>query len=543
MATLTCGPVVSDPATTGFKVWCAASGTGTAKLYVAAHGSTLALVDTQSIDGTKYNTAVLTATGLNAGTSYDYRVDVDGHAGTVYTTVTMPQAGSGSFLIYGIVCTHEGVGYVAQAASTIIHDVDTNYPGTPAIIIIHGDFIDTTGDADFRTGRYVNEINQGVSAFARFPVLYMWDDHDFGGNNANRTDQDATVPPNDITNPQACWDRIWRALPRPASPSYGYTYEIAGIPIIVADARSQKARTDAIVGDEPYQDSVQLFGTTQQAYLRTQLTNYANRALVFFVHSHTFADAIIGTTGTGSHSAGGQRDSTGIYHHAARNDLFATAVGLGYGNKRNLVVLTGDDHRNTVFLHRGLMRPVGKNATVNRPAVDLDLNFAEVKTQSGPSASVGQSDTIFGLGNYFDSIAADVPMVTAWYVTGTNGGQHATARLRFLYTKGALVNQTATSSAGVSAGKAGDLMFKDGVWAYYSTDSALVSQSYPPDSVAPQTWEGAYIDDINGVLVREGDAVRDEHRLLRDRHDIGERDRDDMLKDWVQPIEPPIRDP
>lgn len=556
MATLTHGPRLGDPRPDGFKVWLRASGAGTAKVYTRQTGTTTwFLGDTQAIDVTKYNTAVLTVTGLSAATEYDYYVEVDSVAGTTYTTITMPHAGGGDFNIYAMSDCHELADAINNAADAIVTFHNTNYPTTPAIIIYHGDMINDGGDAAYCFNLQATQIQLAINAFAKFPVLYMWDDWDFGGNNSNRTYQRGTSPTESISQCFDRWDWMWRDLPSPVAGCQGYHYEICGVPIIVADSRSNKApcigelllsgsygepgQGITLTGAEPWTHMNDLWGAAQHSWLRDRITEYCERQLVFFVSTHTLKDSISRSAGGNPSSSGGGRDSTGIYHRAPRNDLFGLAASLGYGWRGSLVVLSGDDHRNTMWWKQNLGLPkartdyaIATNDDLNRgyvTAQDIVLNFTEVVTQCGTSTPVGGSTQLFGYGNAFENSGSNNAHFTVWEIHSSNIGRSVTARLRYIKVSTGLVS---TSAQGPSIGRVGDFYFDNGNWQYYNSTTGLQNQEYPPDNIAPQIFERAYVDDINGDLVREGKAARDPDGLLRHVDDIGDLDADEERKQW-----------
>ena len=573
MALLTHGPRLGDPRSDGFKAWVRTDGAATVKLYTRPAGAgSFTLRDTQAIDVTKYNTAILTVTGLDARTSYDYYVAVDDVAGTTYTTITMPNQGGGRFVLYFISDTHDSATNLQEASTGILADKALNYPDIPAAVIIHGDLILDTGTLDQRTADAIDQLALAQGCFSKLPVLYMWDDWDFGGNNSCFNSQPGVTPAHDVTVPQNYWDRVWRLNPRPASPSYGYAYEIAGVPIIMSDSRSQKGSTmsgaggtgvQQLFGNEPYTAVSTLWGATQHEWLRTQLINYHERALVLFICTHTVKDSLIPYSGNGL--GGGARDSCSLFHRGARNNLFRTALEFGYGSRGNLVIHSGDDHRKTLWWHLGLWKegisnldiPNQQNSLLptldppaySRPqqAADIPLNFAEIVVATQPGSGVGQSQTIFGYGNAFeafDPIGTPDSIVGVWDITSTQAGKSVEGRFRFMKVGGSQPGTTMICGAYSSgAGRAGDFYFKNGVWQYYNATNGLQTQLYPVDSVAPQDFTGAWVDDITGLLVRENDVIRDEQRRLRDKHDIGDRDRDELLQEWHQPIEQPVRDP
>ena len=111
------------------------------------------------------------------------------------------------------------------------------------------------------------------------PIIYMHDDWDWGGNNSSQdwgtwVDEGGT-----LSERYDVWDALWRDLPQPAAPSYGYAVECGGAPFIVLDGRSQKIVGAALggTGIDPEWDGPDTYGkgywlgTTQMAWAKQQV--------------------------------------------------------------------------------------------------------------------------------------------------------------------------------------------------------------------------------------------------------------------------------
>jgi len=284
MATLLHGPRLGSPSSGGFTVWLHFDGAATIELQTRRTGTTAwSTQDTQAVETTKHNTVTLTATGLDAATKYDYRIMEGTTEHASYNTRTMPLDQSGRFVAYFCADAHDVDARVAEASTVILSDWQTNYDtiGVPGVFAWIGDFSlylgSDTGDADDKADTTLGLFDDLGDLPKYMPMLYMWDDWDFGGNNSSY-DQCAsfagTYSGTAVDEARKVWDYLWRDLPRPASPSYGYIIPICGVPIIVADSRSQKRHGDSYTPTLRGTESEPCWGTAQSAWLKTQLETY-----------------------------------------------------------------------------------------------------------------------------------------------------------------------------------------------------------------------------------------------------------------------------
>lgn len=597
MALLTHGPRLGDPRSDGFKVWVRTDGAATAVLEVRLNGATAwTTADTQAIDTTKYNTAFLTVTGLTASTLYDYRVTVDGLAGTVYSTRTMPPNSGGNFIVYQTTDCHSAAELVTIFNAISADYATYNAQGIPGMIIQYGDIFSIGTLNPFQTSEtattvatnYITPgiatIDTAVGGWHTLPTSYMWDDWDFGSNNSNRFVNCYYPSADPSAEATKIFDWFWmRAADQEARPSCGYALEIGGVPFVIPDARSQKMpeikNPSGLFGSytsyyhplEPLDDTNTYLGATQRAWLISKLQHYSDRGLVVLVNTHTFKDNVVPYTS--AVATGGRRDSTGIFYKVERNAILKAIAPFGYSWRNNLVVWSGDDHWNVVWKGQaGTAIMPGTDSVAYRyngtdganypPAFDNTVNvpFLEFKVSGITvyATNAGNSPVVFGAEQnntwaaYAQKASASlgvdsgVAAFVRWQINSTNGGTKAEARATYIVVAAGSnnVEQPAPGSTLTDDfGRSFDLYFDNGNWEYYDATNGNQTQLYPPDTIGPQIFQKAYLDDINGDLVREQYATRDQDFLLRDIRDIGDLDGEVERQSWKIRHERPTWEP
>ena len=526
MAALTHGPRLGAPSPSGFSVWIRADGAATASLETRVTGaSAWTAQSSTAIDLAQGNSAVLFATGLVDTTAYDYRVLLDSVEVVSSSTVTMPSVSGGRFVVYHLSDGHAN--HIDAYGRVLTHWTATYAAaGIPAFIVQTGDFYQLdSGDGDAVTA-YANkvlpelaEITNTLTTGRRFPIVFMWDDHDFAGNNSAGA---GYVPafasaPSPIAEAQALWDWTWREAPQPSPPSRSYSFEIAGVPFLVVDQRSQRTQSgshpgdlagDARTGDEALGSYWTAIGVPQRDWLASELRRVSGRGLIFFVHGTTLVDGgfASGTVGAGS----AVRDSVGLWHKAERNDYLRRGLGAVFA-KNNLVVLSGDDHRNSVFARQigevsSTLSGVGAPRFQPRAGAPIGLLVREFVVSSGTSGPVGFSTTIFGSGELGETLDA-TPSIVCWDITSADGGERVTARATYIV---AVDGTTLMSTAGQTAGLAMDYWYENGYCAPVAIASTEMSQLHPASN-APGgvTFERSYVGDLDGAIHRRRYVSRD----------------------------------
>lgn len=526
MATLLIGPRLGAPASTGFNLWAQLDGAATVDLETKLTTDTVwTAQDSQAVETGKRNTVVLEASGLLPQTSYDYRILIDSVEAFVEETMTMPT--SGRFVVYQITDTHENVN-APTMLSWALTDWETKYKplGVPALTTHAGDIysIDpgmTPDDAAMvLEAQLVKYCGAGL-LWSRIPMLYQFDDWDWGGNNSSNVNIEFV---GGVTDADALQDAYWRNRPRPAAPSYAYSLEVCGVPMIFADSRSQRTLQtthsppdSGIFGDNGVGDP---YGDTQIAWLKSQFQAYGRRGLVLFWHTDTFKDQIssipslIGTA---------QRDSVGVYYQKKRNELIDEGMlGFGYDTLNNLLVLSGDDHRNT-FLNGTAGEPTRYDYTGTKPSYRLAFKEAKINGTSGNS--VGQAPQVFGDGPLFtDNNAKNIVLVLD--ITAGQGGKRVSMRLTWWRpTVGVILT---SSPVDTTHQLPGDFYYNNGDWQYYEA-GVSGTQFFPAEnSNEPKPLFGkAYVDDILGTVHTRDRVVRDVNNRLRRLDDLDTIDRDE----------------
>ncbi|WP_166355485.1 alkaline phosphatase D family protein [Phytoactinopolyspora limicola] len=180
-----------------------------------------------------------TVDGLDADAGYRYTVIVDDHADTARgqgTVRTFPD-GPASFTVAVGACARTGSN---GAVFDAIRDVD------PLVFIHTGDFhygnIDSD-DVDMFRARYTDTLTTPAQSalYRSAPVAYVWDDHDYGANNA-----DAAAP----SRPAA------RAAYRENVPHYElpddgaiyHAFTIGRVRFVLTDVRSERT-AETLLGE------------------------------------------------------------------------------------------------------------------------------------------------------------------------------------------------------------------------------------------------------------------------------------------------------
>jgi hypothetical protein len=407
---ITHGPRLGAPSSDGFSVWVRANRSMTLKLEVSTDGAFWTDVDERAVRTSMYNTCILTASGLKPETAYHYRVTESGNMLARSSTVTMPSDRQGSVLIYVVA---DGHGENQAIYDAIIADRETEYPGRPAVILQIGDLYNLTADETTTKSAAdvaLLEIEEIENAAKKIPVLFMWDDWDFAGNNSAGLGN--MVAFSSESDPQRSaldlFEWLWGEAPRPDPPSRCYAVEICGIPVIISDQRSQRTHpvkgiVPELTGNEALDPTISAFGAAHRQFYIDTLRSYRNKDLVLFVSSTTLRSTNV--TGIDSPDI---RDSVGMYFQSEKNYIFKQGCAASpYEQYSKLVVLSGDDHRNSAW-----------KQTLTREETSIEGNYFhapwrdvngggpvphwEFKVISGPSTIVGNSTGLFGVGNLFE---------------------------------------------------------------------------------------------------------------------------------------------
>jgi len=437
-ATITHGPVLRAPTASGFSVWVKCDAPATVVLETSPAGAgTWTSQATQATDAAQFDTALLSATGLSAATKYDYRLTVNGSVLGNYYTVTMPATTGGHFLVYVLSDTHEDNDTVWEA---VLAHWRTNFPGVPAVALMIGDLVEHIPDVNPSDPLLVflqdalGEISAVGNLPRYMPFLYQFDDWDWAGNNSSST---RFPMGGSMANVDLLQGALWRQPGgKVASPSWAYQVVVGGIPILMADTRSQRTQTgmtpynEGRTGTESPSDSYTVFGSTQRTWLNARMAEYRTKGLILMDGNSTWKDH------TGSPTVDGLalesvRDSVGIWFINERNAVLAGLDSGGYPSGTRLVLLSGDDHRDSVWSEDFRATAYAWDAAPSGGF--LGFNHVEMKVMSGTPPWVSQSSTWFGSdGGMFDYRAGSKPSAILIDVTSSSSGATADARFTYL---------------------------------------------------------------------------------------------------------------
>ncbi len=214
------------------------------------------------------NVAKLVIDGLAADTEYTYQVLLDGVPAQAATGRfrTLPAAGAAANFT---------VAFSGDAETGSTRPVfDTIVAKDPLMMIHMGDLhyanIATNTSALFHT-EYDRVLASAPQArmLRNVPTAYVWDDHDFGPNNADGTS---------ASKPAAA--SVYRSrvphYPLPDATGIWQTWDIGRVRFVITDQRSAaspKADTD--------NSSKTMLGTTQKAWFKNILSNSAGMLIVW----------------------------------------------------------------------------------------------------------------------------------------------------------------------------------------------------------------------------------------------------------------------
>jgi alkaline phosphatase D len=251
---------------------------------------------------------------LEPATRYEYRADVDGGAALTGTFHTFGD-GPWSFRLAFASCAETG------SASSVFDAIRTSQPD----LFIHmGDLhYEDIPKADVERFRRAYDavmasLTQG-RLYRSVPIAYMWDDHDYGSNDADGSS--ASRP--------AALAAYRQAVPHYPLEQRGLggihqAFSIGRVRVVMTDSRSRRTSS----GGAPRERS--MLGAAQLRWLKRQLSEAADAPLVIWVNTVPW----IAKPGSGS-------DNWGAY--AVEREEIANHIER-LGLTRRLVMLSGDAH-------------------------------------------------------------------------------------------------------------------------------------------------------------------------------------------------------
>lgn len=279
--------------------------------------------DYVSANASQNNVARYSVEGLDPWTPYYYAVENGGVLDTsLVGRVTTFGTGATSFK-FGIASCENNV-FGASYANTAWPLIEAHSP----LFFMHtGDFHYnniTTNNPDIYRTAFTEVLAEPTHTdfWKKFPVVYMWDDHDYGAN-----DSDSTSPSRSAA--RQAFREIVPHYPLAAgigdSPVY-FTFSVGRCRFIVTDNRSE--RTPATVGDSAAKT---MLGSEQKAWFKEQLL-VANAdpdvEVIFWVNSVSWT----GIANTGENWSAYPTERAEIANFIKDNDI------------RGLFILCGDMH-------------------------------------------------------------------------------------------------------------------------------------------------------------------------------------------------------
>ncbi len=211
-----------------------------------------------------FRVATLNIDGLQRDTVYYYAIEFDGNidSSTVGKLKTFP-AGSGSFKFACSSCAQPGSN---NAVFDIIRERE------PLFFLHMGDLhyknIGVNDLASFRSG-YTETLalSKQANLFRNIPIVYMWDDHDYGPN-----DSDSTAPGKEAS--RLTYQEFTPHYPLPAGsgnvPIY-HAFSVGRVRFIVSDLRSER---DTV--SKPDDANKTMMGSAQKAWFKNELLDAKN---------------------------------------------------------------------------------------------------------------------------------------------------------------------------------------------------------------------------------------------------------------------------
>jgi hypothetical protein len=204
---------------------------------------------------------------LEPATPYQYAVAV-GESPVVERLGSFTTRSSGPMSLKVAVASCARLGSNGRVFETILET-------DPDLFISSGDlfYVDHARTADHFTDAYLQTLTQPAQAalYAAVPIAYVWDDHDYGGN-----DSDSTAP----TRQQAL-DAYRRNVPHYALPAANAIYQsfaIGRVQFVLLDDRSQRDPKS-----EPDGPDKTMLGAAQLEWLQERLLASDNFALTVIV--------------------------------------------------------------------------------------------------------------------------------------------------------------------------------------------------------------------------------------------------------------------
>jgi hypothetical protein len=335
---LSLGPVAASVTDSSVKIWARGYASRTFRVQYKAASSSTWLTSAEALfDSSKDFTAVLTLTGLVAGTAYDYRpvVDCDVDVQSQATLRTLKAAGTAGTLrfTFGADVSYPWIYESDPAKSAQVEVFDKVAAMNPDFMLLigdlmyadHADVSPVASTLDQYLAKYRNNWAQSsLRSFMRqYPMFMMWDDHEIVNDwDAGKTGRYLQARPAYET-----YVSSQTPAPRTSGELY-YSFRAGQVDFYVLDVRSFRSPNSA-----PDTSTKTLLGPTQKADLKSWLSA-STAKFKFLVSSVPWSD--FGTTSNDSW-AGFKTERAELFNYIKNNNI------------RGVVLLSGDQHWSGVF--------------------------------------------------------------------------------------------------------------------------------------------------------------------------------------------------
>ncbi|MDQ3933821.1 MAG: alkaline phosphatase D family protein [Actinomycetota bacterium] len=331
LTTLSLGGLVGEVTETTAKVWARAGTPASLRVQYRPQGTTSWATSTAAtLDPAADHTAVVSLTGLQANTVYDYRLVVgcDADRFSQATFRTLPARNTPGVIRFAFGADTKSPN---DAGGEHFRAFDSIAGLAPHLMILGGDqvygdsgrfFADSTPEYDRKYRE--NWAEPHFRAFTtRFPTFMVWDDHEIV--NDWRSGTAAPYPAARVA--YQTYQNAHNPGPRVAGELY-YSFRAGGAAIYVLDTRTHRnLGAGTMLGAQQKADL--------KAWLSDPVTNQAR--FKFIVSSVPWNDA----STTGNDSWFGYKAERGeIFSHIRNNNI------------RGVVLISGDQHWSGAFLHK-----------------------------------------------------------------------------------------------------------------------------------------------------------------------------------------------
>jgi alkaline phosphatase D len=347
-----------------------------------------------SVDTNTHLMVAMSLTGLAPGTRYYYAVEsggiLDSSADDVGTFVTFQQGPCSYSFVTGSCCLNSNHG-VYQAMGNFnplfyscIGDLHYANPNSATNINIHRDAYE----------QQVLSKPRAAAFFKHFPIEYVWDDHDFSGN-----DSDSSFAGK--VNARLAYREYVPHYPLPAGPGNNpiyQTFTIGRVHFIHTDLRSDR-----------YGSS--MMGANQKAWFKNEcIAARNNNEIICWISSPTWNGNF--TDNWGGYAAE-RTELCNFFRDSLINNMFIIC-----GDAHMLGIDDGTHGDFSSSVSNGSLYPIFNAAALNQSGGYKGGTFSEGGYYPNPSYLDGQ----FGLVSVFDNGGTDICIQFAGYRCDSSAG-------------------------------------------------------------------------------------------------------------------------